>query len=251
MPHRITERPPESQERSIITFEVKHDWASYFFIFALTAGAFFALGALGGYLGKLLSAPHPERMKYATWVLVLAISVHFTISFFYHDKIRRSLARMDAGAGVVQEIWVKNPIALAVGFADTHDPAIVMDIGGGKLLYIFGQWIYDPGIYGAELANMNEDPVEDRVNGMPDPFGFPASEFTLVRMRHRGRALSLKVNGPYLAPEARDTPFTRFVELNDTELLDGDLENAVEILSRENHRRSVKIADSHQYRSTV
>ena len=238
MAHRIIERPPTPAELEVIRNEQKTGLFSFPVLYAFTVLTIlvFFFGSIGGFIVKHLLSGSPDIFNYVAWAFGAALLSIIALGLYNRGRDRHALARMDAEEGVVQEIWVKDPRALQVGFEDIDDPAVIMDIGDGKLLYCSGQWMHDPRIYGTDAESMTQDPVETRVNGMPDPYGFPATEFTLVRLRHGGTPLSLKITGGYLEPEVNSKLFDSVMSLNDTEIFVGRLEDAEQILYSENAR---------------
>ncbi|MDH5755331.1 MAG: hypothetical protein OEZ55_01515 [Nitrospinota bacterium] len=241
MPHTIIERPPTKEELAIVEFENRPDLASNIFLLIFAVAGFLVAGGVAGWLAELLRLPHPERLRYLAWAVVVILYVISGIGFNLADKPRRRRAKMDAHQGMVQQIEIRNPKAVLLGYETTADPLLVLDIGDGKLLYLHGQWMYDNRVFGAPEFDpevLDEIVNQDRVNGMPDPYGFPSTEFTMVRMRHLGRILSVRVSGEYLPPEERTGPLLApHYNLNQSELLDGAIDDAPSILHSENERR--------------
>ncbi|MDH5509782.1 MAG: hypothetical protein OEZ32_05430 [Nitrospinota bacterium] len=237
----IIERAPTKKERAIVDFENKPDWASnLFLIFCAVIGSL-ALGAMVGWLGELLKFPHPERYRYLAWAVGGLLYLFTTVSFNLSDLPRIRNARLDLLSGTVQQIHVKNPTAILLGYNNTVDPLLALDLGEGKILYLYGQWMFDNRIFGApefDQEVLDEENLQKRVNGMPDPYGFPSTEFTLVRMRHCGRVLSVSVVGEYLPPEERTQTLLEPCEyLNESELFDGGIQDIAFLIRAEDTRR--------------
>jgi hypothetical protein len=114
-------------------------------------------------------------------------------------KRRRGLGQRDAVDMQVERIEVEWPRAALLEPSDDHqDPALCLQIGDDTLLLLVGQWLRDPAVFGAKPPR--EDPLEDRVNGLADPRGFPSTAFVIERLPHSGTVLRIVVTGPYLDP---------------------------------------------------
>ena len=115
-----------------------------------------------------------------------------------------------------------------------NEPILAFDLGGERILYLQGQWLYDERKYGAPPRN--EDPIEDVINGLPHPYSFPSTDFTIARFPHSGEVLSIRVSGCCLSPAADMHALKPEYEFGDSELFDGNLDDIAEVLAQEHAR---------------
>src|SRR5262245_57885898 len=104
------------------------------------------------------------------------------------------------------------------------DPAVLIDIGGGRLLLLKGQWLEDPETYGQPDAQTEDDPPW--LNWLPPPHSFPSRRFTLARWPVSGTVLGIEVRGDYLEPREM-TQRTELRKLPEapSQILQGTLED--------------------------
>ncbi len=214
--YRTTIRPPTPGELSIIRAEASPEWASYgcLFLFWLLPGLGAPLvgWAFAGRLGALVGAG-------------LAVGGLLTLvrSFRHFEGKRQSRGRRDLADAQVECLEVVTADVVELDPVGDNDPALCFQIAPGTLLLLQGQWLREPSIYGA--PENEDDPLDDRLNGLPDPFSFPAAAFELVRLPHSGRVLSLKPAGAYVHPRR---VHGELLDLDrhpaDSEILTGSLE---------------------------
>ncbi|WP_437739521.1 hypothetical protein WME73_28300 [Sorangium sp. So ce302] len=132
----------------------------------------------------------------------------------YRAASREARARWDEDlrAAEVEELRVETSRAVELDAGHSAlSPAVVLDLGEGQLLLLYGQPVAEPEVYGRDGwpttaaddrdDNDDEDPFAAWWNGMPPPHAFPSERFTLTRLRATGEVLSIAIEGPYLAPE--------------------------------------------------
>jgi hypothetical protein len=124
---------------------------------------------------------------------------------------------------------------MEISLISDNEPILAFDIGGGKILFLQGQWLREPSTYGA--PRQDGDPEEQFLNGLSKPFSFPSTAFTATRLPHSGRVLKITARGDYLAPEKKIEALRREYEFGDSELLDGALEDIAGVLAREHAKR--------------
>jgi hypothetical protein len=75
-------------------------------------------------------------------------------------------------------------------------PALFFDIGEGRLLFLQGQWLELPFIYGEDaerIAPSEDDTETDAVNGLPPPYAFPNASFVVHRLPSSGDVLAIRL----------------------------------------------------------
>jgi hypothetical protein len=137
----------------------------------------------------------------------------------------------DADAGIVEEIAVCDPRVIEIGLISDDEPILAFDIGEEKVLFLQGQWLGFESTYDA--PELTGDAYEEFVNGLPEPYSFPCNAFTVLRFPHSGLVLSIRVSGPYLAPEKTVEALRPEYEFRQSEVLDGRLDDIGEVLARE------------------
>jgi hypothetical protein len=150
----------------------------------------------------------------------------------------RRLAREDLERGEVQILYVKDPIVVRQDEYNDEGPILYFDIGEGKLLFLWGQWLFDAETYGAPVEELPEDlDVPEHVNGLPDPYGFPSSEFKLARLPKTGDVLGIEVLGSHVPPARTiGRKEVKWSALGPSAILDGSLDALQAAVSAYNDR---------------
>lgn len=237
--HRIATRSPSPDEQQLIAWRAQPDFASYgcLTLFLGIAPAFL-LGILGYWLGGFISE---DAARYGALLGCLLAGILFVvalISFVPSERRQRRRAVRDRDAHVVEEIHVVEPSVVEIGLISDNEPILAFDIGDGKILYLQGQWLYDEKTYGAPARE--GDPHEEFINGLPEPYSFPSSEFTISRLPNCGEVLRIQVTGKYLAPQAAVEALKPEYEFGDSEVLEGPLDDIAGVLEREHERRRAR-----------
>lgn len=241
--HVIRLRDPTEDEWDLIRDRVRADLGGLFWAFLAGVAAVllswwihdFMAPFLGPFIVLLSNlAIAAVGVSTVTWVL----KIHFR-----HEKKRLQGAVRDLEMGQVQEIYVHEPRIFRLSPLKVDDLVpchLCLDLGEGLLLYLGGEWIFDPLIFGATIDDLEklQETDFDRVNFMPDPFGFPCTEFILTRLPGSGTVLSVKILGKYLGPLDELDVMEREHDFQDSELLQGKLEDIAMILAREHERRA-------------
>lgn len=90
---------------------------------------------------------------------------------------------------------------------------------------------------------VRRNPQEQFLNGLPTPYSFPSSAFTVTRLPHSGRVLSVRVQGAYLPPEKEVETLRQEYEFGDSELFDGSLDDIAGVLARAHAKCSESASD--------
>jgi hypothetical protein len=127
----------------------------------------------------------------------------------------------------VEEVRVRGARAVEVdGDHSSVTPAAAIEVAGGKLLLLAGQWLDEPTTYGLPEA----DPCDE-----DGPFGtvFPCQGFTLRRVPASGEVRSIRIEGEpiQLAPPFVGVELTRLRPSGfDSWFIDGRLEDLPALL---------------------
>jgi hypothetical protein len=234
--HHIRTRPLTDDERRFLETRTKSDAVGCFFLAILAVGIpGYGLSLLGSMLGGLHS---PQAADWGRWAGVLVWIVMFLpllVGYRRAEAAQRRRAVRDADEGVVEEIHVSTNRVVEIALVSNNAPILAFDLGGQKILYLQGQWLYDEQRYGGSPSE--EDPSEKVFNGLPPPNSFPSREFTITRFPHSGEVAGIRVSGPYLPPAAVVDALKPEYSFADSELFDGDLDDIADVLAREHARR--------------
>jgi hypothetical protein len=234
--HTATTRPPNQEEQRVLQEQKRPDVASFgcLTIFFGIIPIFF-LGKLGAWIGGFASGQWVVHGRWIGWLVGIVTFGWALATFIPYARRQRMRGCFDADKQIVQEIAVSQPRVVEIFLISDNEPILTFDIGDGKILFLQGQWLRDPSTYGA--PQQNDDPEEQFLNGLPKPFSFPSTAFTVTRLPHSGRVLRIMVHGDYLVPEKKVEALRREYEFGDSELLVGALEDIAGVLAREHAKR--------------
>jgi hypothetical protein len=235
--HTVTTRPPNQEEQRVLQGQKRPDVAS-FGCLALFFGIIpiFLLGKLGAWIGSFASGQSVIYGRWIGWLVGIGVFGWALVTFNPYARRQQLRGRKDADVQLVQEIAVSQARVVEILLISDNEPILAFDIGDGKMLFLQGQWLRDSSTYGA--PQQDDDPEELFLNGLPKPFSFPSTAFTVTRLPHSGRVLSITVRGDYLAPEKKVEALRREYEFGDSELFDGAPEDIAGVLSREHAKRN-------------
>jgi len=237
MTHTLTLRPVTDRERALIAKEARPDLVGWGCLIVLFGPApVWALGALGHWLGSYVGEAAAEYGQYLGWGLAAVIFLYVAAGCYRYERAYLRRARADAAAQQVQEVRVRDPRVVEVALINDNEPILCFDIGDKRLLYLQGQWIRNPWVYGA--GNCNVEPVEETVNGLPGRLGFPNTEFTVTRLPNCGRVLEIRLAGEYLPPERTLDVLKPEYQFGHSELFEGELDDLGAILADQHRRRT-------------
>ena len=236
--HSIRTTTPSADEVQRMTSTTKQGAASWGCLFVMCFGAVWLLSWAGGWIASFVS---DAAVRAGSFVgAVLAVLVFIAVARSFAPFSRRETARAKAGqaAGVVEEIRVQAGRAVRwEGLHSSMDPTVCIDIGGGRLLLLLGQWMWDEatfGVPGDEGLEPSDEAAEKYVNGLPPPWSFPATRFTVRRVPATGHVLSIKIEGEYLQPAASalDLEQTKLDVIPASAVLEGTLDDLGAALRR-------------------
>jgi hypothetical protein len=234
--HQRATRAPTDDELGLIVSQAKADIASYgclILFFGVVPAIGF--GWLGGWVGSFISPEAAAIGRCIGWAASAVILISVLVTFIPSARRRQEKASKDVEAPVIEELAVSTTRVVEIGLINDNEPILAFDIGYDKLLFLQGQWLRDPEVYGLKVVN--EDPSEDFLNGLAAPHSFPSSSFIIDRLQHSGRVFTIRVNGPYLAPEKTIEALRPDYEFGDSEIFTGRIDDIAEVLRREHAKR--------------
>lgn len=139
------------------------------------------------------------------WMIGLGVFVAIALAFWRDSADHRARVERDRSAGEVEEWAVRTGRVVMLGpDHESVDPAVLIDVGDGRVLLLCGQWLRDPETYGA--PPLETDPEDDYdelapLNGLPPPHTFPCTEFVIKRWPETGEVLAIRAAGEALRSE--------------------------------------------------
>lgn len=134
-------------------------------------------------------------------------------------------AKSDLENECVQIIHVTDARVIQQHEYNDEGPILYFDLDDETILFVWGQWLFDPHTYGAESHTIPDD-SETFLNAQDRRFAFPCTEFTIHRSPELGRVLKIETNGKPLSPiktlDWRDIPLQN---LADCEILQGSFDD--------------------------
>lgn len=169
--HSVICREATPDERAEIAAQLKVAWGAYGCLMLFAAFAVGALGGVAGWIAERISADAGAVGRWTGWVIGGVLWVWLLIRCVREERRRRRGLLQEAAEGRVQQVSVTDPRVVSLEAVTESDPALVFDIGEGRLLLLQGNWLYDEKTYGAPPV---EDEHEDFLNGLPAPHRFRA-----------------------------------------------------------------------------
>lgn len=109
----------------------------------------------------------------------------------------------DVGEGLAQLVAVRGA-RFSRPLRPAPEPRLVAHVGEGTVLALQGEWLNEGARFGCTARETEWD--DRHFNGLPEPWAFPCSAFTLHRLPISGRVLRIEVEGPYAEPAATRDP---------------------------------------------
>jgi len=78
-------------------------------------------------------------------------------------------------------------------------PILYFELDGETVLLLWGQWLFDPHVYGAEDHIVPEE-AETFLNAQDCPFAFPSTDFAVHRCPESRRVVKIEIRGEPLLP---------------------------------------------------
>lgn len=147
------------------------------------------------------------RVGYAfTAAVIAAVLILFAIvarSMTGYLRPIRERIREDVANGTVEILAITSAAPLNIpSMHSSVDPAFAIEIDAGRTLVLLGQWLSDPATFGGSSKDLatDDDAGDAFANGLPPPFAFPTSAFTVERFPVSGTVVRIGLAGDYVAP---------------------------------------------------
>lgn len=241
--HTITVGAPSEEERRRMPSALATEIGGWGCVTVICGAGAFTFWKFGGWIGSFIG---PTAASVGGWIGVGAVVALFcaaAVPLARHGRRTRAAASSAKNANVVEEIRVECRRAVVIeGDHSSITPGVCIEIGGGRLLLLLGQWLEDDDVLGVPKGQRPRPSDDDDrfVNRHAPPWAFPATSFTLRRLPASGNVLSLRIDGPYLEPEGSPVPIEvgDFESLPQAAVLEGDLRD----IPRAMRRSSPKIS---------
>lgn len=235
----ITTRSPNADEQQLIASRATPDIASFVYIIIFFAIVpVWLLGILGGWVGDFISVNASTYGRWIGWLVSAILFISMLATFIPYERRKRLRASQDSKRQIIQDIHIFQPRLVEIARINDNEPILAFQIDENQILYLQGQWIRDEGMYGAEPLKC--DPYGEFINGLPEPYSFPSTEFKVSRFPNSKEVTGIHVTGKYLAPETEVTAVNAEYEFGDSELFDGSLDDIAGVLAQEHERRKAR-----------
>lgn len=234
MRHEVTTRALTRDEAEEIRRGARSGMGPLPVVIGFAMGYFLALVAfvLFTWGWRTLGFAQQESALYFNSLVFLPMIVGMMGALYVRRDFKRSTkrARRGAKAKKAQVIRVEDSRLVEQEPGNDEGPIYYFGIGGGKVLCLRGQWMYDLD-YGLAADDPRRDPERDR----PSPF--PTPSFTVHRVPLGGHVLRIEQIGESMTAEAV-LPFRSRLpawlrgwsqRIDNSLLVDGDFEDLVRI----------------------
>jgi hypothetical protein len=235
--HVLQSRPATDKELAAIHRHAHVNVGSYLsvtFLFGILPTVI--LTFVGGRIGGMLSTDHILTGRCIGGLLGATIFLWAILDLRRSERRHHEEAILDEVDHTVEEITVTNPRVLQLASQGDNDPVLALDIGGNEVLLLQGAWLHDPRTYGTH-DHGDSDANDGIMNGLPHPFSFPSTSFTITRLPHSGDVLRIEVHGNYIRPDQTVGALPHTYNFRDSEIFDGSLDDLPHVLD-EAHRHS-------------
>ncbi len=228
--HATTQRSATPEEARRLGRTTRPDPGSWGCLAIMSATWIVMLYELGGWIGG-----HLDQARLGAWsgvAIATAFASCSALSFYRFERRRRQKAVLDDQRNAIQEISIDCQKVVELVPIGDDAPAFCFDLGQGTLLILQGQWLLDPVIYGGPDAYHCDDEGDAIANGLPEPYSFPRTKFTVARAPHSGDVLGITLAGQYLPPTDTVDALKPEYELGDSVVLSGTLDDLPRTLAR-------------------
>ena len=186
----------------------------------------FAFGLFGGrfvnWLIRKGGGLELQRLPIWSGTVIAAIGIVPAVWLYRTFAARRTTLRSDIANEQVEVIEVRDAEFVEQTEYNDEGPICYIDIGDGKLLFVWGQWMFDESIYTYAARSNLEREQEDQEDWPP----FPSSAFVIHRVIESGQVLSIEILGEKLKPKrvikSQDIPLSGHP---DSLVMDGKLDD--------------------------
>lgn len=180
-------------------------------------------------LSTLDAAPY-ARIGLA--IVCAGLGLFASVHIYGALKGATNAAKTDLTNERVQIIHVSDASVIQQQEYNSEGPILYLSLDSDTILFLWGQWLFDPYVYGAE-NHMIADDADTFPNAQDRQFAFPCTEFTIHRSPQLGRVLKIETNGKPLSPIKTlawgDIPLQN---LADSEILHGSFDDLPGTMSR-------------------
>jgi len=158
--------------------------------------------------------------------------LRLSVATYHMFREERDQIQADYDNGQVQIIHVTNATFIEQASAYSEGPILYLPLDDETILFLWGQWLYDPFVYGAE-DHYPEGDEETFLNGQEALFAFPCTEFTLHRLPQSGLVLRIETGGePATCVKELDAEQIALQNLRPSEIFKGTFDDLPTAMSR-------------------
>lgn len=140
--------------------------------------------------------------------------------------------KADLKDGRVQVIEVTNASVVQQEEYGDEGPILYFELNGETILLLWGQWLFDPHVYGAE-DHIVADDAETFLNAQDREFAFPSTDFAVHRCLESRRVVKIEIRGePLLPMRTLDWGEVPLQNVRDCEILRGRLDDLPSAMAR-------------------
>ncbi len=220
---------PSEQEWEVLRHEAKPCLVSLVYILVFIGGGLaFLLWLLLSWIIGFWSESAASYAGYAAIGIGLFVGVRASISFLRFNKIRQAAAIEYLKEGKIDEIEVRASAVSKILLLNDNEPILCFQVDAGRLLYMQGQYMYDPHVY--DQLDEEDQHNEMSVNGMNGAKAFPNDHFIIRRLPRHGRVLTITLLGHALEWEREVDVLKPEYDFPDSILIEGSLDSLSESL---------------------
>jgi len=234
MPYTRTFEKASDAELAIFRHEARHCYASIgYIVLFFGLGSSIALWFVFGWIGGLISDSWMVHGHHLGILAGAAICIISIAGLIRSNRDRRDDGIKDLQRGEIEVLEVKASAVVRIGLINDNEPILCFQIDSDKILYLQGQYMYDPHIYGQENeSSASESEDLKSVNCMSGKMAFPNSGFIIRRLPLNGRVLGITLNGEEMDYGAEIDALKPGYNFPDSIVIHGSLEFIPEALDR-------------------
>jgi hypothetical protein len=190
----------------------------------------------GAYLvGRLLTHALPlVQLPQVLAIVGAALGSVPSLWVYRSFALNRARVLKDARDSEVEVFDIEDPIVVTQEESNDEGPIYYLDIGANKVLFLWGQWAYDPHVFPDSAWHSGSQEDESA-------FPFPSSRFRLHRAPGSGRVLRVDVLGTPVKPiKVLKSQEILLSGLRESELLEGSLDELPGAIARASERSQMR-----------
>lgn len=185
---------PSSDEQKIIRNESRFDRASIVYLLISNSAIMFLLFNILGWIGSFIGNSYILKLQLVGIAIGLVFLIYTTVSFLKFNSKRAALGKKDLIANYIEVIKVEPSEVVRIILVTSNEPIFAFQIDLNKILYLQGQFLYNPSIYGLDYP-VGDYELQYSVNSYSGKYAFPNTSFEIRRLPNTGRLLSIKLLG--------------------------------------------------------